>query len=884
MMPTQDDWAEVKSSTEALLEDLESETIKTALNKFDRFSGNISLTLKIEISKMTDNGTYISNFFYLRTTPFIVTLGEEDEFINHTLENLPVMLEERMNAVEGSGWNIRKIAVMELFVSLRELGNIGHFTPYPAGVGGAKNIININSGYNCLITSLIAFFIITAKPEIQLEHLHRDVRNKIGGDININFNPTAGISLESLKTLEKDNDINIYIYALKKIEKSNKVNNKKHYIVYLARTGGYPSATHFVPLLLINDVHIALIRNLLTFMKCLCSYHRQVRHKRVQSICKKCSTFFSSDDLCHLHTSSCQSMTTVSFPPRGSYKTFKNPAALLKRSHIAFMDLEAYNIYTPGDQKIIAKQKPFAYAYVIVNGRTCEYVSHRIGHGEDCIDVMLNNLTSDWKDICESLSKYPLHMTEKSLRDFKEAVESDVCKVKFNENIPKNRHHLHYLQYDNYKSALSKSHIRNNGSLHISKRLLEGYADEVKDLVLKTGKQFYPYDYVTGYDILLKDGIPTRTKFNNRLTSSSISEDDYEHIKSTKGSLDAHDDIGYFILYDTEHVEDSVAVRTDAFPLAMQHLNITKDMISKYSQDLLKELNINIPRKNRKLVGAHLPMNNKLICLPLLQTLIRLGLKILTIKGVYKFRQEYYLREYIAGCAAMRARETDCDKKSTIKVMMNSLFGVTIKNQLNYSTKSVIVDNEDTLLRNVSKHTFKSVDVISEDRVIVNHTMTNITADSPIYIGFSILDLSKKIMYDFFYDTLVRLYGEKIKLLYMDTDSFFFTLEVENLDDESKGPLKEYFDLSNFPEDHQLHDAREKGSLGLLKLETANDHITEFVGVKPKLYSYKTMNSRSNTLKGIQQSIQHSIEHQQYKDSIGGSDILTKEGYSLQNI
>ncbi|XP_068227923.1 uncharacterized protein [Palaemon carinicauda] len=275
MKPTLYDWEEVKSSTEALLEDLEAgkpfpsslspnsdvastssstapyrvggggrqpptssedrngedspgrpklrnniincvsshrqsiiETIKTALNKFDRFSGNISFTLKMEISKMTDNGTHISNFFYLRTTPFIVTLGEEDEFINHTLKNLPVMLEERMNGVEGSGWNIRKIADMELFVSRRELSNIGHFTPYPAGVGGAKNIINNNSGYNYLITSLIEFFIITDKPEIQPGHLHRDVRNKIGGNI-IKFNLTAGISWESLKTIEKDNDINI---------------------------------------------------------------------------------------------------------------------------------------------------------------------------------------------------------------------------------------------------------------------------------------------------------------------------------------------------------------------------------------------------------------------------------------------------------------------------------------------------------------------------------------------------------------------------------------------------------------------------------------------------------------------------------------------------
>ena len=308
-------------------------------------------------------------------------------------------------------------------------------------------------------------------------------------------------------------------------------------------------------------------------------------------------------------------------------------------------------------------------------------------------------------------------------------------------------------------------------------------------------------------------------------------------------------------------------------------------MISEYSRQLLQKFKMKLPRRNKKLVGTHLPLKSHLICLPLLQTLIELGLEVDKIKAVYKFKQDYYLRDYILENAALRAREKDPDKKATIKILMNGLFGVTIKNKLNYASRSRVVNDEATLLRNVSLITFKSLDVINSDRVIVNHNLTSIIADSPIYIGFSILDLAKKIMYDFWYKTLQQIYKDRVRLLYTDTDSFFISLETENLEYELNGPLKPYLDLSNFPKSHPLHSSERKGELGLLKIETGSEQITEFIGVKPKSYIYETETGKTNvTSKGMSEYVKKTMGLHDHRDAIEKGEITVKEVYNLQPV
>ena len=103
-----------------------------------------------------------------------------------------------------------------------------------------------------------------------------------------------------------------------------------------------------------------------------------------------------------------------------------------------------------------------------------------------------------------------------------------------------------------------------------------------------------------------------------------------------------------------------------------------------------------------------------------------------------------------------------------------------------------------------------------------------------------------------------------------DTDSFVLNLETNDLSKEIKGPLAEHLDLSNFPTNHPLYDDRNKGKLGKLKIETGAEFITEFVALKPKVYSYTTTKSRvsHNILKGVSRQKKNKLNIQDYKDCL----------------
>ena len=109
-------------------------------------------------------------------------------------------------------------------------------------------------------------------------------------------------------------------------------------------------------------------------------------------------------------------------------------------------------------------------------------------------------------------------------------------------------------------------------------------------------------------------------------------------------------------------------------------------------------------------------------------------------------------------------------------------------------------------------------------------------------------------------------YGDRVEYVYSDTDSFIIDIQTEDIEKEIKGPLAPYLDLSNFPPTHRLYNDSHKGELGRLKIETQNKFITEFVGLKPKMYSYNTTDSArpNNTLKGIPHYRRKDLTFEQY--------------------
>jgi len=141
--------------------------------------------------------------------------------------------------------------------------------------------------------------------------------------------------------------------------------------------------------------------------------------------------------------------------------------------------------------------------------------------------------------------------------------------------------------------------------------------------------------------------------------------------------------------------------------------------------------------------------------------------------------------------------------------------------------------------------------------------------DKPIAMGFSILELSKLLMFDFYYNKLKKRYSDKVRLLMTDTDSLVYEVETENLE-RDLFEMREHFDLSNFPKSHPLYDETNKAVVGKFKIETGHHNITEFVGIRSKVYSFLTDNlENSKKLKGIKKSVvKDKITHEDYKQCL----------------
>ena len=137
--------------------------------------------------------------------------------------------------------------------------------------------------------------------------------------------------------------------------------------------------------------------------------------------------------------------------------------------------------------------------------------------------------------------------------------------------------------------------------------------------------------------------------------------------------------------------------------------------------------------------------------------------------------------------------------------------------------------------------TFKYRHIINENLVGVEKLKHTVKLNKPIYVGVSILDLSKLHMYSFYYDVLKEKYKDKVRLIYTDTDSFAIHTHTEDIYDDFK-ELGRQMDFSDYDRDHKCYDLTNKKVLGKFKDECQGQIITNFMGLKPKSYAFKIYN------------------------------------------
>ena len=211
------------------------------------------------------------------------------------------------------------------------------------------------------------------------------------------------------------------------------------------------------------------------------------------------------------------------------------------------------------------------------------------------------------------------------------------------------------------------------------------------------------------------------------------------------------------------------------------------------------------------------------------------GLKFKKIHRVIKFNQKAWLKPYIDMNTELRKAAKNDFEKDLFKLMNNSVFGKTMENIRKLrDIKLVTTDKKRSKL--VSEPTYHTINLISEDLSIIEMKKTNVKVSKPIYLGLSILEISKILRYEFWYDYMKPKYSDNVKLCYMDMDSFIMNIKTNDFYKDISNDIENRFDTSNYEVNRPLPTGKNKKIIGLMKDELGGKIITEFVTLRPKTY------------------------------------------------
>ena len=209
--------------------------------------------------------------------------------------------------------------------------------------------------------------------------------------------------------------------------------------------------------------------------------------------------------------------------------------------------------------------------------------------------------------------------------------------------------------------------------------------------------------------------------------------------------------------------------------------------------------------------------------------------------------------------------------------MDNAVFGKTMENIRNHrNIKLVTTDKKRNKL--VSEPNYHTINYISEDLSIIKMNKTKVKMNKPTYLGLSLLDISKILIYEFWYDYMKPRYNNNVKLCYMDTDSFVMNIKMNDFDKDISNDVEKRFDMSNYEVNRPLLIGKNKKVIGLMKDELGGEIITEFATLRPNTYSYLTDDGKEDKkAKGTKKCvIKRMIKFDNYKNCLLKDEILLK--------
>ena len=175
------------------------------------------------------------------------------------------------------------------------------------------------------------------------------------------------------------------------------------------------------------------------------------------------------------------------------------------------------------------------------------------------------------------------------------------------------------------------------------------------------------------------------------------------------------------------------------------------------------------------------------------------GLVFKKVHSVIQFNQKNWLKPCIGMNTKLRKEAKNDFEKDFFKLMNNSVFGKTMENVRKHRDIKLVTTDEkrNKLVSEPNYHTTKR---FSENLLAIEMKKTKVKMNKPTYLGMSMLDISKTLMYELWDDYFKPKYRDKAKLCYTDTDSFIIHIITEDFFEDICNDVESWYDTSNYDE------------------------------------------------------------------------------------
>lgn len=279
----------------------------------------------------------------------------------------------------------------------------------------------------------------------------------------------------------------------------------------------------------------------------------------------------------------------------------------------------------------------------------------------------------------------------------------------------------------------------------------------------------------------------------------------------------------------------------------------------------------------------------------LLELYCSLGMVIKKIHRIITFKEKAFMKDYIEMNTLLRAEARkrlngDSFESDLYKLLNNSIYGKTMENVFGYSNIK-FVQNSEQFMKYSSKASFNKGIEINDNLWVVDNKGERVLVNKPLYIGPVITDIAKLKMYDFHYNFMIKEFGiENIDLLFTDTDSLVYEIRKPIKDHYKNLINKGVLDTSGYKIDNELLDLKttKNNQIGKMKCDLGNNIITEFVGLRSKMYSYKLLNDKEEDkhlkLKGVNRKALNNISFNDYYNALFGDSEYYSQHVEMEGI